>query len=82
MTTNQLLEQITILLEMHKPVMSGMYVLFVENEDVRFGLRSLFGKGGCVIATLSSWDVNAGLTSKMWQRIEDRIRIFKRQGVL
>lgn len=82
MDANQLLDDVAGLLELYRPAGPGTYVLYAENGKIRFGLHSLFWKCGYIIATLTSRDVNEGPGVHKWHRIEDKIRIFMKQGVL
>lgn len=76
------LVEVEQLLNTLRPAASGMYNLHAYLGDLNCCKCELAPKDACTIAKINSNDVNEGLTPDMWTRIEARIRIYLKQGVL
>lgn len=65
-----------------RPAKKGMWCLFVQYHTLDICLCQFVPKDSAIIARINSADINDGLSREMWDRIEARIRIYIKQGVL
>lgn len=56
--------------------------LYLQNGHVLVERLSQIPKKITIIRQLSSLDISAGLTSKEWNEVEDRLRFLKQKGYL
>lgn len=70
------------LLKSLRPASPGMYNLHAYHHNLNCCHCDLAPKDASGIAKINSTDINDGLTNEMWTRIDARIRIYLKQGVL
>lgn len=70
------------LIETVIPADRGTYCLYVEAHELHLCRAQLVPKDSPKIAIISSLDINTGLPKNLWDRIDARIRIFIKQGIL
>ncbi len=76
------LVEVEELLDILQPASPGMYLLYAYKEDINCCHCNLAPKDAVPIARIRSDDINDGFTTRMWERIEAKIRIYLKQGVL
>jgi len=82
MTANEYLQSAGAELGKIRPAPSGTYELVVLDSRIVVRKYDHTNPTRPVIARLKSDDVNGGCTSKMWDKIEARIRRFVEKGLL
>lgn len=82
MNSAQMLEVVQKILDLYRPVPSGLYVLFAKNDEVGLCQRCVFDGQGQQIIVLSSADVNVGLRASTWEAIRCRLQELHEKGVL
>lgn len=76
------LVEVADLLTNLRPASPGMYLLHVDHHKLCCCNANLATKDAIPIARINSDDINNGLSTKVWNKIEDKIRTLTRQGVL
>ncbi len=76
------LTEVVKLLKSVQPVEKHMYCLYAEAQDMHIARCELVPKDAPLIARLSPLEINVGITTARWSRIDARIRIFTKQGKL
>lgn len=70
------------LIDKMRPVDAGVYCLYAETQDIHIARCKLVPKDAPVIARLTTVEINVGIDTRIWSRIDARIRILTKQGVL
>lgn len=82
MNPAEYLQKVAELLDSKRPAAPGMYLLYVKDKEVRLGKLYDCREEPDKIRALYSKDINEGLRSRAWDRVQDRIAALRKQGVL
>lgn len=80
--TTHPLTQVADMLDNLRPADAGMYCLHVQHHEIHICRSGLVPKELVIIAYIKSGDINYGLTTSLWNRIEAKIRTMIREGVI
>ena len=76
------LQEVADLLDRVRPTDPGLYAIYIQDHKICFSRDTGHTDKLPTLARLNSIDVNQGLMPKQWQRIQDRIAIFHKRGIL
>lgn len=70
------------LIDAIRPADAGTYCLYAEHHELHICRTNLVPKDSPVVYQISTLDINTGLSTFQWNRIDARIRIFIKEGIL
>lgn len=76
------LDVVVELFDQCRPLQDAIYCLYVLNHQLDCSPRKLCPLGSLVVAVFRAEDIDKGLTVKMWDRIECKLRTLISQGVI
>jgi len=76
-----LTEVVKLMKSLH-PVAHHTYCLYAEAQGIHIARCDLVPKDAPLIARISPFELDVGITTEKWSRIDARIRIFTKEGKL
>lgn len=82
MNTKYPLNEVVELFGKMRPVTPGIWYLYSINNQLMIHHGSDLPKDATVISAITAEAINNGMTPRMWQKVEDKIRILVTKGLL
>jgi len=76
------IKEVAAILDACRPVERGYYVLYVNERRIVLSTAKNISKDTVIVARLSGWMINNGLTCNSWERIGKTCRRLEKEGKL